>query len=84
MHVGASKRKKRRMIPHRQNCPSLKKSLEPKTYFGDNWSRISQIEMKLLGFIHSKEGYICSKEGHWPIMLRFSKKYKLHVSEDQG
>jgi hypothetical protein len=74
MHVWASKRMKRRRIPHRKNCPIVKKkkkkqSLEPKTYFGNNWSRLSQIEMKLMGFVHSVEVYRSAREGHWPIML---------------
>jgi hypothetical protein len=61
-----------------------KKSLEPFSYFGHNWRRITQIEIKFYGFFCSEEIYKSSSEGHWPFLLEFFRKFKTMVFKDLG
>jgi hypothetical protein len=58
--------------------------MEPFSYFGHNWSRLSYIEMKLLDFVQGKEGYKSVREGHYPFLLEFVRKFKIMVFKDLG
>jgi hypothetical protein len=58
--------------------------IETKTCFGHNMSRKSQNKMKFNGYVCSDEGYKSTSEGHWIILLQFSRKCKLVTFEDLG
>jgi hypothetical protein len=56
--------------------------VEPFSYFGNNWSILSHIWMKLMGFIHRDELYKSVREGHCPFLLEFIKNDEIMVFKD--
>jgi hypothetical protein len=74
-------------ITLRQNCSTIskkKKSLEPFSYFGHNWSILSRIEMKLMVLSAERIYTRVIREGHCPILLGFVRKCKIVVFKDLG